>query len=257
MAESMKFTFPNAKGEQLAAVLEKPDGDEILGYAILAHCFACSKDMLAASRIARALTNDHIAVLRFDFTGLGKSGGDFATTNFTTNVTDIVAGAEYLRAQYQAPHLLVGHSLGGAAVIKAGSLIEEVNAIATIGAPSEPGHVSQHFDKHLDEIEAEGGVQVTLAGVERTITKQFLDDLQDQDLIHILQNHKKLALLIFHSPVDNVVSIDHAAALYTAAKHPKSFVSLDSADHLLTARKDAEYVAAVISAWAKRYINGG
>ena len=253
MTKSIKFTFPNQQGERLSAVLEMP-ADHAVGFAILAHCFACSKDILAAARIARALVHDHIAVLRFDFTGLGKSEGDFAQTNFTTNVMDVVCAANYLRNNYQAPRLLVGHSLGGAAVIKAAAYMEEVQAIATIGAPSDPAHVSQHFAQHVDEIEKKGGAKVLLAGIERTITKQFLEDLKQQDLIAILRNRRKLALLICHSPIDNVVNIEHAAALYLAAHHPKSFISLDDTDHLVTRKEDAEYLSSIIGAWAKRYI---
>lgn len=253
MPQKIKIRFKNDRDIELAGVVELPDAS-VEGYAIMAHCFACSKDMLAAARISKALTNDNIGVLRFDFTGLGESGGRFKNSTFTTNVQDIVAAADYLRENYAAPKLVVGHSLGGAAAIKAASLIPEITAIATIGAPSDPEHVSHHFVEHIDEIEKKGHVKVMLAGFERTITKEFLEDLKQQDLVEILQNQKKRALLICHSPIDNVVSIDHAATLYVAARHPKSFISLAEADHLVTDKKDASYVANVIGAWAKRYV---
>lgn len=252
MPKIERITFPNDHGQQLSAVIDKPEGD-IIAFSIFAHCFAGSKDVLAASRISRALTNDGIAVMRFDFTGLGNSEGDFAETNFSTNIMDIVSAAKYLRTTYEAPKLLVGHSLGGAAVIGAAPLISEATAVATIGSPSEPEHLSHLFAHLMDKVDQGEEAKMTLAGQELTITKQFIEDLQQQDLIAILANWRK-AFMIFHSPMDNVVSIDHATAFYQAAKHPKSFVSLNQADHMLTKREDAAYVASVLSAWAKRYI---
>lgn len=252
MPEIERITFPNEQDQQLSAVIDKPNGT-IIAFSIFAHCFAGSKDVLAASRISRALTSDGIAVMRFDFTGLGKSEGDFAKTNFSTNIMDIVSAANYLRTKYEAPKLLVGHSLGGSAVIGAAPLITESTAVATIGSPSAPEHLRHLFAHLMDKVDQGEEAKMTLAGQELTITKQFVEDLAQQDLISILSNWRK-AFIIFHSPMDHVVSIDHAAAFYQAAKHPKSFVSLNKADHMLNKREDATYVASVLSAWAKRYI---
>lgn len=248
-----KLTFINEQGIELSAKLDLPEEGVVAAYAIFAHCFACSKESIAGARISRALTKESIAVLRFDFTGLGASEGDFSETTFTTNLTDLVYAAKFLRDNYQAPKLLIGHSLGGAAVIAAAPLIPEIRAVATIGAPSSPSHVSHLFKEHLEEIKAEGKSIIHIAGKDLPITKEFLKDIEQHNLEGILKNFRK-AFLVFHSPVDMTVSIDHAAKLYKAARHPKSFVSLDRADHMLTTREDTEYVATVLAAWAKRYI---
>lgn len=254
-AQSHKITFPGSQGEELAARLEQPLG-QVRAYALFAHCFTCSKDIFAAARIAGALAEQGIAVLRFDFTGLGASAGDFANTNFSSNVADLVAAADYLRENYEAPKLVVGHSLGGAAVLAAAAEIPEARAIATIGAPADTEHVIHNFSADLDEIEAKGEAEVTLAGRQFKIKAQFLDDLKAQNLADRIAAMKK-ALIVFHSPVDATVGIENAAAIFQAAKHPKTFVSLDNADHLLTRRADSIYVADVLSAWATRYVDAG
>jgi uncharacterized OsmC-like protein/alpha/beta superfamily hydrolase len=244
--------FRGALGGELAARLDLPDTPP-LAYALFAHCFTCSKDTLAAARISTALTGHGLGVLRFDFTGLGGSEGDFANTNFSSNVGDLVAAAGWLRRLHQAPKILVGHSLGGAAVLAAAGEIPEATAVATIGAPYEPAHVRHLLTGALPEIEAAGEAEVELAGRRFRIKKQFLEDIArrgGQDAIARLRK----ALLVFHSPRDTTVSIDNAAQIFMAAKHPKSFVSLDDADHLLTRMRDAEYVASVLAAWASRYV---
>ena len=255
MATSEKVSFPGALGETLAARLDLPDGVP-RAYALWAHCFSCTKDVFAASRVARSLTEAGIAVLRFDFTGLGASEGDFANTNFSSNVGDLVAAADWMRENLQAPAMLLGHSLGGAAVLVAAGKVPEAKAVITIGAPADPGHVAHHFQGAIDEIEAKGEAEVLLVGRPFRIKKQFLDDIQDQNMQAAISGLKK-ALLIFHSPVDATVGIDNAQRIYEAAKHPKSFVSLDDADHLLSRKEDAEYVAGVIAAWARRYVCTG
>ncbi len=247
-----RVEFPNAEGDLLAARLERPIG-RATASAIFAHCFTCSKESRAATRIARALSAQGIEVLRFDFTGLGQSEGDFANTNFSSNVEDLVSAAAFMRARGAPPSLLVGHSLGGAAVLAAARSLPEVRAIVTIGAPSDPGHVVKHLGDHLSTIAAHGSALVELAGRTFTIKKQFVDDLQGQRLQAIVSG-LDAAVLVMHSPVDHVVSVDHAATIYQALKHPKSFISLDGADHLLSNRADAEYVAAVLAAWASRYL---
>ena len=247
-----KVQFPGSLGAQLAARLDAPPGKPI-AYALFAHCFTCSKDSLAASRIGAALTARGIAVLRFDFTGLGSSDGDFANTNFSSNVADLVAAAAWMREKHEAPKLLIGHSLGGAAVLAAAAEIPEAVAVATIGAPFEPSHVKNLLAPALPAIEAAGEAEVDLAGRKFRIRKQFLEDIAGRNNRNSIANLRK-ALLIFHSPRDATINIDNAAQIFLAAKHPKSFVSLDDADHLLTRREDAAYVAAVLSAWASRYL---
>ncbi|HEY5775755.1 MAG TPA: alpha/beta fold hydrolase, partial [Xanthomonadales bacterium] len=210
--------------------------------------------VLSASRISRALVARGYAVLRFDFTGLGSSDGDFANSSFSSNVNDLVLAADFLRETYRAPSLLIGHSLGGAAVLAAAHAMEEVKGVVTIGAPADPEHVVKQFGCKVDEIARAGVAEVQLAGRPFTITKQFLEDLADQNQAEKIAKLRK-ALLVFHSPVDETVSIHEAEKIYRSAKHPKSFVSLDDADHLLTRARDAEYVAATIAAWATRYID--
>ncbi len=244
--------FPGAFGTPLAARLDLPAHPPI-AYALFAHCFTCSKDTLAATRISTALTEHGFGVLRFDFTGLGSSEGDFANTNFTSNIADLVAAANWLREHHSAPRVLIGHSLGGAAVLAAAEQISEAKAVATIGAPFDPAHVRHLFQSAAAEIETAGEAEVNLAGRKFRVKKQFLDDLTAQSNSDRI-GHLRKALLVFHSPRDTFVDIDNAALIYAAAKHPKSFVSLDTADHLLTAKADAAYVAAVLSAWAGRYV---
>jgi len=250
--QTQRIDFPNARGELLSARLELPV-DEPRAFAIFAHCFTCSKDVAAATRISRALCERGIAVLRFDFTGLGNSEGDFANTNFSSNVDDLVAAAEFLREQHQPARLLIGHSLGGAAVLAAGGRLAEVRAVVTIGAPSEPQHVLHLLEADLESIEREGQADVTLAGRKFRIQKQFVEDVEESRLRETIRALGK-PLLILHSPQDDIVGIDQARRIYEAAVHPKSFVSLDGADHLLSRREDSEYVAATIAAWASRYL---
>lgn len=244
--------FPGALGNALAARLDMP-AQAPAAFALFAHCFTCSKDTLAASRISHALTVHGIGVLRFDFTGLGGSEGDFANTNFSSNVADLVAAASWLRAHHQAPRILIGHSLGGAAVLAAANEVPEVVAVATIGAPFDPAHLRHLLAPVVPEIEAAGEAEIALAGRKFRIKKQFLDDIGSHDTRATIANLTK-ALLIFHSPRDTTVDIENAAQIFLAAKHPKSFVSLDKADHLLTRKEDAEYVALVLAAWASRYL---
>jgi putative redox protein len=244
--------FPGASGDMLAARLDLPPGKP-RAYALFAHCFTCSKDSLAATRISQALTGEGFAVLRFDFTGLGGSGGDFANTNFSSNVADLVAAADFLRTTYTAPALLIGHSLGGAAVLAAAHRIPESVAVATIGAPSEPAHVRQLLAPAEAELTARGEAEIDLAGRRFHIRQQLLDDLAQSGTTEAIGRLRK-ALLIFHSPLDKTVSIDNAAQIFLAAKHPKSFVSLDQADHLVTRKEDALYIAQVLAAWAGRYV---
>ena len=249
----IKASFQNQEGETLAGLLETPDGDA-QAYAIFAHCFTCSKDIAAASRITRGLAKKGVAVLRFDFTGLGNSDGDFANTNFSSNLQDLIYAASYLEENYAAPTLIIGHSLGGAAVLAAAQSINSIKAIVTIGAPATAQHVEHLFTGAKEEIYQHEQATVNLAGRQFTIKKQFLEDINHYNDIEHIANLGK-ALLVFHSPIDDTVSIDEAAKIYTAAKHPKSFISLDKADHLLSRRKDSEYVSEVIASWAARYLD--
>ncbi len=251
MARSEKVEFEGSHGETLAARLERPLGPA-LGWALFAHCFSCSKDIHAAQRISRRLTEHGFAVLRFDFTGLGQSEGDFANTNFTSNVQDLIKAADWMRQTHAAPGLLVGHSLGGAAVIAAAPQIEEIKAVATIAAPADADHVKKQFVEQIGAIEEEGSATVQLAGRPFTIRKQFLDDIEGKALDDIVGS-LDAALLIAHSPVDDEVGIANATRLFRGAKHPKSFLSLDHADHLLSREADALHAADVIGAWAARY----
>ena len=250
---SERFDFSNAAGERLAALLDSPI-EPPRAYALFAHCFTCGKDIHAAKRIAEALTALGIAVLRFDFTGLGSSDGEFANTTFSSNVADLVAAADALRRTRRAPAILIGHSLGGAAVLAAAADVAEARAVVTIAAPCDPTHVVGLFKDRIGEIDTAGGIDVNLAGRPFRISRAFLDDVNQQRLRdRIGALHK--ALLVFHSPTDDIVGIENATYIFTAAKHPKSFVSLAGADHLLSRRSDATYVANVIRAWAERYLD--
>lgn len=250
---STAVTFPGASGAMLAARLDFPSGQAPRAYVLFAHCFTCSKDTRATSMIAEALADAGLATLRFDFTGLGGSEGEFANTDFTSNVGDLVAAARWLEAEHRAPALLVGHSLGGAAVLAAAERIPSARAIATINAPSDPAHLGKLFAGSEDEIRARGSAEVDLAGRRFTIRREFLDDIAMQKVVAAVGALRR-ALLVMHAPADTVVSVDHASAIFLAAKHPKSFVSLDTADHLLTRREDARYAAGVLAAWAARYL---
>jgi putative redox protein len=248
-----RFDFASAHGHRLAALLDAPPG-EPRAYALFAHCFTCGKDVHAARRIAEALTGLGIGVLRFDFTGLGGSEGEFANTTFSSNVADLAAAADELRRVRRAPTILIGHSLGGAAVLAAAAAVPEARAVVTIAAPSDPRHVTGLFRDRLEEIEERGEVEVSLAGRPFRIRRAFVDDVAEQKLKQKIGALRK-ALLIFHSPTDDVVGIDNASEIFAAAKHPKSFVSLAGADHLLSRRSDAAYVANIIAAWADRYLD--
>ncbi len=248
-----QFTFPGADGQMLAASLDLPN-DAPVAYALLAHCFTCGKNVLAARRIADGLAKRGIATLRFDFTGIGASEGEFANTTFSSNISDLVLAADYLRKTKKAPSILIGHSLGGAAILAAASKIPEAKCVATIAAPSDPAHVTNLFKNEIEKIRDSGEVEVSLAGRPFKIKREFLDDIAEHNLIkNVKELHK--ALLIFHSPTDDHVGIDNATRIFVAAKHPKSFISLTGADHLLTQPSDAMYVADMVAAWATRYID--
>ena len=249
---STQASFPGAHGLMLAARLDAPEGPP-RAHALFAHCFTCGKDIFAAGRIAQSLVEHGIAVLRFDFTGLGHSEGEFANTDFSSNVADLVAAADWLRRDHAAPALLIGHSLGGAAVLAAASAIPEVRAVATIGAPSDPGHVAGLFRDRVPEIEARGEAVVQLAGRSFRIRREFLADVAEQNLREKVA-HLGRALLILHSPVDETVAIGNATGIFVNARHPKSFISLDDADHLLRRHRDATYAARMIAAWSERYL---
>jgi uncharacterized OsmC-like protein/fermentation-respiration switch protein FrsA (DUF1100 family) len=255
MMPSERFQFEGEGGVQLAAALELPEGDPV-AYALFAHCFTCGKDVLAAKRIAVALSMKGIAVLRFDFTGLGSSEGDFANSTFSSNVADLVRAAAHLRGTRSAPAILIGHSLGGAAILAAAAKIPEARAVVTIAAPSDPSHVTGLFRDRLEDIRKDGEAEVSLAGRGFTIKREFLDDVAEHNLMaDIAKLHK--ALLVMHSPTDDTVGIENATRIFVAARHPKSFVSLAGADHLLSQKRDSTYVADVIAAWATRYIDVG
>lgn len=249
-----EFVFKNNSGETLSGVLEEPTAGPSSGVALFAHCFSCGKNVLAASRVSRGLRERGFTVLRFDFTGLGDSEGEFADTNFSTNVDDLRAAINAMRQENMAPEILIGHSLGGAAVLDLADEIEEVKLVATIGAPSEPRHVVHLFDETaMQQIEQTGQAEVSLGGRPFTIKKQFLDDVTEASVLKKLASSRK-PLLICHSPTDKVVGIDNAQKIYRAAKHPKSFVSLDGADHLLSSKEDANFVSSIVASWAARYL---
>ena len=247
-----RITFPGSDGSELSGKVELPAGP-IRGAAVFAHCFTCSSDVAAAARISVALAEAGIAVMRFDFTGLGASEGEFADTNFSTNVADLVAAADYLSEHYEAPGLLIGHSLGGAAVLAAAPELTSVRAVVTIGAPSEPTHVEALLTDGLDELEANGEATVDVGGRPFRVKAQLLHDLRSRTIDECLAG-LDAALLVMHSPVDNTVGVENAAAIYQAARHPKSFISLDGADHLLSDRRDSTFAASMIRAWVERYL---
>jgi len=250
---SERFQFTGSEGQQLAAALDLPEREPV-AYALFAHCFTCGKDVLAARRIAVELAAKGIAVLRFDFTGLGSSEGDFANSTFSSNVADLVHAADHLRETRKGPAILIGHSLGGAAVLAAAEQIPDAKAVVTIAAPSDPAHVTGLFKDRIEDIREHGKVEVQLAGRPFHISSEFLDDIAEHNLMaQVTKLHK--ALLIMHAPADDTVGIDNATHIFVAAKHPKSFVSLAGADHLLSGKRDAAYVADVIAAWAERYID--
>jgi uncharacterized OsmC-like protein/pimeloyl-ACP methyl ester carboxylesterase len=248
-----RLEFTGSLGSSLAGRLELP-AHTPRAFALFAHCFTCGKDVLAASRVARALTDHGIAVLRFDFTGLGGSDGDFENTNFSSNVADLLEAADHLRENYTAPSILIGHSLGGAAVIAAAEHLPEVRAVVTIGAPADTGHVQGLLVGSRDEIEEDGEAEVSLAGRSFRIRRQFLDDIAEQPQAKRIED-LDAALLVMHSPTDKVVGVDQARKIFQQARHPKSFVALDGADHLLTRAIDAAFVASMVSVWADRYVS--
>ncbi|MGB6350992.1 MAG: alpha/beta fold hydrolase [Pseudolabrys sp.] len=249
---SERLDFANTKGEKLAALIDLPLGKPV-AFALFAHCFTCGKDNLAAKRISERLAMCGIGVLRFDFTGLGMSEGEFANTHFSSNVDDLVAAADHLRKTHGVPAILIGHSLGGAAILAAAHRISDARAVVTIATPSDPAHVTGLFKEHVDKIREQGEVEVALAGRPFRIKREFLDDVAEQRIDdHVRNLHK--ALLVFHSPTDDTVSIDNASRIFITARHPKSFVSLAGADHLLSKRSDAVYVANVAAAWVDRYL---
>ena len=249
-----KITFLNNEGQQLLGRLELPPNQKPHNFVIFAHCFTCNKNLSAVKNISRALSSNGFGVLRFDFTGLGESDGDFSDTNFSGNVEDLISAAHFLETNYKSPTLIVGHSLGGAAAIFAATKISSIKAIATVAAPSNPKHVQRILQTSVSEIEANGKAIVNLSGRDITIKKQFLDDLKAKSLPKIAKNLRK-ALLVMHSPQDTIVSIKNAEDIYKLAHHPKSFISLNGADHLLSNKIDSIYVGNVISGWAKRYVN--
>lgn len=248
----IRTTFAGSTGEALAAVIERPPGRP-KAWALFAHCFTCSKDLHAARRISQSLAARGYGVLRFDFTGLGESEGDFADTHFSSNVADLVAAVDHLRNEHEAPRLLIGHSLGGAAVLAAAAHAPEAACVVTIGAPFDPAHVRKLIDKAAPDLSERGEAEVVLAGRRFRIKQQFVDDLEAQNQPEKIAALKK-ALLVLHAPGDTIVGVDNARQIFVAAKHPKSFVSLDNADHLLSRRKDADYVGELVATWAARYL---
>ncbi len=248
-----RLTFDNGRGHMLSARLDRPLRDTPVGYVIFAHCFTCSKNLGSVVALSRAMVQRGWAVFRFDFTGLGDSEGDFADTHFSSNVEDLVAAGRWLEEHHRGARVMVGHSLGGAAVLRAAAELDSVVAVATVGAPSHPEHVARMLTCDRETIEREGQAEVELAGRRFTIKKEFLEDIEEQPMRAAIRGLKR-ALLVMHAPRDAVVGIDNASAIFTAARHPKSFVSLDSADHLLSDPNDARFAASIIASWAERYI---
>jgi uncharacterized OsmC-like protein/fermentation-respiration switch protein FrsA (DUF1100 family) len=249
---TQKFEFNGAEGHRLSAQLDLPDGQP-RAYALFAHCFTCSKKSRAAVRISRALALKGLGVLRFDFTGLGDSEGDFSTSGFSGNVRDLVAASAHMASQGMEPTLMLGHSLGGAAALAAAGQLPNITAVAAVAAPFDVVHVTKLFGDKVDDIERRGEAEVNLGGTPLTIRRSFIDDLRSHDAGQAIAQLKR-PLLVLHSPVDQIVGIENASAIFLAARHPKSFISLDHADHLLTQATDADYAADVIAAWASRYL---
>lgn len=249
-----KIYFQNQDGAMLAAQLDLPNNGKPVAYALFAHCFTCSKNLKAISYISRSLVAEGIAILRFDFTGLGESEGDFSDTNFSSNKDDLISAAEFLGKEYEPPKILIGHSLGGAAVLLAAERIPSTKAVAVINAPSEPTHLIIHLESKREEIEEKGEAEISIAGRTFKIKKQLLEDLEQNHMEGKIRNLRK-PLLILHSPTDNVVGIDNATRIFINAKHPKSFVSLDKADHLLPDQSDSLYAGSLIATWVKKYVN--
>lgn len=250
-----RVEFIGSMGDMLAAKLDMPSDGEPIAYALFAHCFTGTKDILASSHIAKTLVRKGLAVLRFDFTGLGDSEGEFENTNFTSNVEDLIAAAQYLKDHHAPAKLLIGHSLGGSAALVAASKLKDVKAIATLGAPADAAHVIHNFNDDVQKIRKDGKAEVRLAGRPFTIKRQFIHDLEKVKMDEHIENLHK-ALLVMHAPLDNTVGIQNAAHIFKLAKHPRSYVSLDDSDHLITRREHAEYAGNVIAAWASRYIKG-
>ncbi len=252
--KTVQHTFTNGDGHQLSAFLDLPPLRKPIGYALFAHCFTCNKELLAVRNIARALTEEGIGVFRFDFPGLGKSEGCFSGSTFSSNVDDLYRAAVYLEEIAESPQILIGHSLGGAAAIRAAALIKSLKGVATIGAPADPAHVTHLFGDEREEIESKGSATVSIAKSEFLIKSEFIEDLESISMEEATQNLGR-ELLVFHSPVDRVVGIENAATIYGRARHPKSFISLDDADHLLSREKDSQYVGKCIATWASRYLD--
>ncbi|WP_300436362.1 bifunctional alpha/beta hydrolase/OsmC family protein [Christiangramia sp.] len=251
--QKLEVSFKNSSSKVLKGVLELPTNKKPKNFVLFAHCFTCNKNFHAPSKIGKSLASKGYGLLRFDFTGLGDSEGDFEDTNFSSNVEDLIAAAEFLKKEYVAPTMIVGHSLGGAAALFASKQIDSIKCIVTINAPSNLSHVQKHFETSVDEIEQAGFANIKIGGRSFKIKKQFIKDLKSNEDASALKEIKK-SLLIMHSPQDKIVSIKHAEDLYRAARHPKSFVSLDGSDHMLSTKEDSEYVGSVISAWAGKYL---
>lgn len=251
--KTQSVEFQNDEGLILSGRLEMPDDENPLAFAMFAHCFTCTKDYKSVTYISRQLAGRGIAVLRFDFAGLGESEGDFSETNFSTNVNDLVAAARFLEEDYEPPKVLIGHSLGGAAVLQAASRLPSTKAVVTIAAPCSPRHVEHLVEGRRQELEQKGKVVVSVSGRPFTIKKQFIDDLEELRMDESIRN-LGAALLVFHSTADHVVSMDNADHIFQTARFPKSFVALDNAHHLLLDAGDADYVGKVIAAWSDRYI---
>ena len=252
--KSTKIEFENDKGQKLAARIDNPVGGNPKAYAVFAHCFTCSKNLHTVTNISKSLTQSNIAVFRFDFTGLGESEGDFEDTDFSSNVEDLICAINFVENNYQSPQILIGHSLGGAAMVKAAAVYGKASALVTIGAPADPQHVEHLLEKKLDEIKEKGKAKITIAGRTFTIKKIFLEDIRNNRLTKSLKIIDA-AVLIMHSPVDKVVEIDNATHLYKKARHPKSFISLDKSDHLLSRQEDSEHAGQLIATWADKYLN--
>ena len=248
-----RVDFKNENGFELSGLLQLPQGGKPKTFALFAHCFTCTKNLKAINHIGNALAENGIGVLKFDFTGLGGSEGEFSDTNFSSNVDDIIAACKFMEKEYSSPSIMIGHSLGGSAVLSAAAKIDSCKAVVTIGSPSTPSHLGKHFQDHYCEIEEKGEAEVNIGGRSFKIKKQFMDDLKNQSVLKEVENLKK-PLLIMHAPFDKIVGINNAEELYVAAKHPKSFISLDDADHLLSKSDDSFYAGKVIASWASKYI---